>query len=87
MPPDLRGRCLFDASTSSRCNKYRGKVDFWVRGASPLGKFSKIRGGGRDVCRGFTLLELLVVHLGSRSVLEYLLSPIQKTLQDAGRER
>ncbi len=27
------------------------------------------------------------IHLGSRSVLEYLLSPIQKTLQEAGRER
>jgi HlyD family secretion protein len=27
------------------------------------------------------------VHLGSRPVIEYLLSPIQKTLHEAGRER
>jgi HlyD family secretion protein len=27
------------------------------------------------------------VHLGSRTVLEYLLSPVRKTLQEAGRER
>jgi HlyD family secretion protein len=27
------------------------------------------------------------IHLGNRSVLEYLLSPIQKTVQEAGRER
>lgn len=27
------------------------------------------------------------IHLGSRSVLEYLLSPIQKVTHEAGRER
>ena len=27
------------------------------------------------------------INLGSRTVLEYLLSPIQKTLHEAGRER
>jgi HlyD family secretion protein len=27
------------------------------------------------------------IHLGSRSVIEYLLSPIQKTAHEAGRER
>lgn len=27
------------------------------------------------------------IHLGTRSVLEYLLSPIQKTVHEAGRER
>jgi HlyD family secretion protein len=27
------------------------------------------------------------IHLGNRSVLEYLLSPIQKTLYESGRER
>jgi hemolysin D len=27
------------------------------------------------------------IHLGTRSVLEYLLSPVQKVVQEAGRER
>ena len=27
------------------------------------------------------------IHLGTRSVLEYLLSPVQKAFQEAGRER
>jgi len=27
------------------------------------------------------------INLGSRTVLEYLLSPIQKTMHEAGRER
>jgi HlyD family secretion protein len=27
------------------------------------------------------------IHLGSRTVLSYLLSPVQKTLQEAGREQ
>jgi len=27
------------------------------------------------------------IHLGTRSALEYLLSPIQKTVGEAGRER
>jgi len=27
------------------------------------------------------------IHLGTRSVLEYLLAPIQKTAHEAGRER
>lgn len=27
------------------------------------------------------------INLGSRTVLEYLLSPVQKTLHEAGRER
>jgi HlyD family secretion protein len=27
------------------------------------------------------------IHLGERTVLEYLLSPVQKAFQEAGRER
>jgi HlyD family secretion protein len=27
------------------------------------------------------------IHLGTRTVLEYLLSPVQKAFHDAGRER
>jgi hemolysin D len=27
------------------------------------------------------------IHLGARTVLEYLLSPVQKAFQEAGRER
>ena len=30
---------------------------------------------------------LAEIHLGQRTVLEYLLSPVQKAFHDAGRER
>jgi hypothetical protein len=44
-----------------------------------------------SIWRGLRLIPGLQVnaeiHLGTRSVLEYLLSPVQKIAHDAGRER
>jgi HlyD family secretion protein len=44
-----------------------------------------LRQGGRALALGVQVIA--EIHLGERTVLEYLLSPVQKAFQEAGRER
>ncbi len=41
---------------------------------------------GRQFKLSAGMLVSAEIHLGSRTVLEYLLSPVQKTVHEAGRE-
>ena len=46
-----------------------------------------LKGDGKDLRLVPGMLVTAEIHLGTRSVLEYLLSPVQKITYEAGRER
>jgi membrane fusion protein, hemolysin D len=83
-----------DASESPNPNTRSGSLAGRERAVAPLAfralvelKSQFLESDGRRYTLAPGMQVIAEIHLGERSVLEYLLSPVQKAFQEAGRER
>lgn len=83
-----------DASEAPNPNTRSGSLTGRERPAAPLAfralvdlKRQAFEADGRRYALAPGMQVSAEIHLGSRTVLEYLLSPVQKAFQEAGRER
>jgi HlyD family secretion protein len=83
-----------DATEAPNPNTRSGALAGRDRAAGPLAfralvrlKSQQLQAGGRDYALAAGMQVIAEIHLGERSVLEYLLSPVTRVTHEAGRER